>query len=103
MDETRQPPRPDVAPRLWPAWVAMLEHLADGEWHERAGTVHAATTASDVQVKTVKNLLAHGDKTGLITRWSSRTEPRDRLTPDGFAELAAVRAITTTDQPREES
>ena len=59
-------PTPDNAPRLWPAWVAMLYHLTDSEWQPRKETVAKMLRASDLLPKTCSKLIGRAAKAGLV-------------------------------------
>lgn len=84
------PPTPELAPRLWPAWQAMLAELRDGDWHLRATTVAAMTANSDIQSKTAANLIACAAKHGLVVRRKHLKIRQDRLTVFGLEVASAT-------------
>lgn len=76
-------PTPANAPRMWPAWLAMFDHLADGAWHPRFETVEAMVAVSDVTPKTCTNLIGRAAHHGFVERRRRGGRYSDRLTVQG--------------------
>lgn len=79
-------PTADTAPRLWPAWRAAFEVLADGEWHGRRSLVARMLEESDVAERTAVNLLSDARRYGLLSFYNrGRGLTQCRLTTVGVA------------------
>jgi hypothetical protein len=71
---------PEKGERLRPAWRAMLEALADGEWKPRGDLVEIGLAASDLRRGTVLTLLSQSSgEDGPLERKGSHTTRRYRL------------------------
>ena len=62
----------NLGPRTRPAWDAILNHLADGEWHTHAELAFEAGLASDLSDKTIDELIRKGYRTRHYTRRTSK-------------------------------
>ena len=87
---TWRPPTSELAPRLYPAWLAMLNHLAAGQRRPRRETVDAMVARSDVLPKTASKLIASAAQHGYIDRTHRGRTHYDQLTPLGVDHCRAV-------------
>ncbi|MCA1570773.1 MAG: hypothetical protein LC798_10745 [Chloroflexi bacterium] len=54
--------------RIKPAWLELLNTLADDDWHPWTELVHAMTAVSDIKTTTASNLIHNGVKAGILQR-----------------------------------
>ena len=58
----------NLGPRTRKAWNAILNHLADGNWHTHAELTREAQLASDLADNSIENLIRKGYRTRHYTR-----------------------------------
>lgn len=62
----------NLGTRTQPAWQAILDHLADSQWHTHAELVMEAGLASDLSDKSIDELIRKGYRTRHYTRRTSK-------------------------------
>jgi hypothetical protein len=56
------------SPRLWPAHVAMVDGLADTDWHSQDVITELMLRSSRIQRKTCTNLIGDAVRSGAVLR-----------------------------------
>lgn len=64
--------------RCRPAWIAVLDLLDDGHWHDTTDVHDAMWRAANLAPRTIENHLRSAGRRGWITRRNKRIRLRDR-------------------------
>lgn len=69
---------PSGGEHIGPAWQAMWDTLADGEWRDAASLAESGAEAGGCAVKTARNLLSSAGEAGLIDSMECFDEQKRR-------------------------
>lgn len=68
---------PTLGRRIAPAWHALDQLLADGDWHRWSDAIDTMLGASDLRVKTCTNLLRSAVRNGDLEQFGQWAGPGD--------------------------